>query len=279
MRIIFFNHYHNGDVFASKEYVRQIISLIPDADFIYQHYNSEKLLADIPITFYNLSESPVQIEDKITFAINGTDIFINTWIGNYLYPAPGINFVTYNAMFKKIFMWMSENGIASIPKRKASFYVPEIDFSYFNTQNITIPSNAILISNGPSLSGQSNTRGFDDLIERILKYTDYNLILTHQSSVSHKSRIFYTDSIIGVDGSDLNEISYVAEKCPIIIGKNSGPFCFTHTKNILSDESKKMIAVGNKKSDCFADGIRVGCNYVFVNDEHDDVTEKIMAEL
>lgn len=279
MRVVFFNHYHNGDVFATKEYVRQIIDHIPDAEFFYQHFNSPKLLADLPVTFVDLSRPMGQIVNRTSFLIDGDDLFLNTWIGNHLDIAPGINWVTYNAMFKRIFDWLRDAEIASIPKRKASFYIPEIDFSCFDVGGISVPENSILISNGPSMSGQSSTEGFDELAQRILESTDYNIILTHPSSVGSGDRIFYTSGMIRTVNGDLNEISFIAERCSVIIGRNSGPFCFTHTKNIINDSSKKMIAVGNKKHDCFTDGMKTECQYIFINDDHEEVTNRIMEEL
>ena len=63
--------------------------------------------------------------------------------------------------------------------------------------------------------------------------TDLNNIVDANTLVADKTK------------SNLNEISYISRFCDIIVGRGSGPFCFTHVKENLYDENKTYIAFGN----------------------------------
>ena len=48
-KIVFFNHFHRGDLHTNKEYIRQIMQELPDVEFEYLHANPNKLLLDLNI--------------------------------------------------------------------------------------------------------------------------------------------------------------------------------------------------------------------------------------
>lgn len=271
--ISFYNTAHNGDIFASKEYIRQIIESYPEFSFSYFHQNSPKLLADLPVSYMDYGINPLPPFSK--FIVKDDTIFINTWIGNYLYLFSGINWYTYYLMFKEIYQYLEDQGLPRIRMKKITEYIPQTDFSFFDVDKIVVPNNSILMSNGPSMSGQSDTQGFESTIERILSETNYNIILTHNSEVL-SDRIFYTNDIISTKNGDLNEISYISERCDISIGRNSGPFCYMHTQSILMDSSKVLISVGNREEDCFPYHMKLKCSYNFINDTVCDVPTSIM---
>jgi hypothetical protein len=109
-------------------------------------------------------------------------------------------------------------------------------------------------------------------------FPNRKIIPTHRTPIINDN-ILYTDDIIKTFGGDLNEISWIAEKCKYIIGRNSGPFCYMHTKNILNDKTKKIIAVGNTKRDCFLYNMQVDSDYRILIDENEEELIKSIIKI
>lgn len=260
-KIFFYNHFHNGDLFGSKYFVKSILNQLPNLKFYYLHENSKKIFLDLNleqdnIYNFNLPVSKRFYEDEDAF-------YINTWIGNYLNLGLGVNWQTSYEMYKIIFEEINNKFNVNIKIKNIEDYFPEINFDLYDIpKNLNIDyENTIIFSNGPVRSGQSNIQDVDVIVDLLLNILpEKNIILTHQSNIKN-NKITYTSEIIKTSDGDLNEISWVAEKCKYIIGRNSGPFCFMHTKNILNDESKKIIAFGNTLSESFVSGIKVKADY------------------
>jgi hypothetical protein len=272
MRIVFFNHYHNGDIFASKGYIADLIKEFKGHELIYQHFNSPKLLRDLNIDFRTLDAPLGSFTDRTPLAGDRDSIYVNTWIGNYLPYGDGINWRTYHDMFKKIYSALSNVNDRSIDFGPVEYYFPQIDYDYFDIPNIKIPSNSVIISNGPVLSGQSELQDLNKLIQSVLDNTDKNIILTHFAPFN-SDRIAFTNNLISTTGGDLNEIAWIAEQCDYIIGRNSGPFCFMTNKSIMSNKNKTIISIGNNEKDSFIYNIPIDASYYFI---HDDEINKIM---
>jgi hypothetical protein len=88
--------------------------------------------------------------------------------------------------------------------------------------------------------------------------------------------VVFTNDIIKSNECDLNEISYLSTFCDIIVGRNSGPFCFASTKNNLKDPNKTFYAFGNKETDCFVYEVDVECKFIF---EYFNTLEDIIMSL
>lgn len=265
MDLILYNHYHNGDIFASKGYISDLIKEFKGHNVTYQHHNSPKLLNDLNISFVSIEVPMGNLRDRVKYFVEGNKIFVNTWIGNYLNPSVGINWQTYHSMFNEIYSFISDQIDRTLELGPIEYYIPEINFDYFDTPNIEIPKDSIIISNGPVMSGQSYLSDLNSLINQIVSETDYNIFLTHFAPFNH-DRIYYTSNLIDTKNGDLNEISWIAEQCKYIIGRNSGPFCFMHTKKILNDNSKTIISIGNKKEDSFTYGMKLSSRYLYFDD-------------
>lgn len=278
MNIVFYNHYHNGDIFASKAYVEDIIKEFKGANFYYQHPNSPRLLRDVDIEFRDIEAPLGALPVREKFRVSKDTIFINTWIGNYLNLGSGINWPTYHKMFNVIYEFLYDETDNKIPLGPVEYYIPEIRYDYFDIPDVTIPENSVIISNGPVMSGQSNLQNIDSIVNSILEHTDYSIILTHFSPFN-SDRVYYTNNITNIIGGDLNEISWIAEQCKYIIGRNSGPFCFMHTKKILNDRSKTIISLGNKAEDSFTYGMELPSNYQFILDDAPDLNDRILKAI
>ena len=267
MKIVFFNHYHNGDIFASKGYIADLIKELSSHELYYQHYHSPKLLRDLNIQYQTLEAPLGSFSDRTPLAGDRDSIYINTWIGNYLPYGDGINWNTYHTMFSKIYSAISDMMDGFIELGPKEYYVPEINYEYFDLPDVKVPPGSIIISNGPVLSGQSDLGDLNGLVQRLLDETDRHIILTHFAPFNSE-RISFTNNIISTTGGDLNEISWLASECEYIIGRNSGPFCFMNTKKILNNPNKKIISIGNNEKDSFIYDFPTKAKYNFVHDSN-----------
>jgi hypothetical protein len=145
---------------------------------------------------------------------------------------------------------------------------PVIDYSKFPAcQNISIDKikKNVLFSNGPVHSGQCDYTGnLSEIIEFVAdSYPAIDFYATHKYNSSKKNVIFTSD-IIKSERPDLNEISYISTFCNLIIGRNSGPFCFTTTKDNVLTEGKKFFSFGKRELDSFYVGIEdAKCRFHF----------------
>ena len=79
-KIVFFNHFHKGDLHTHKEFIRHLQFELPDVTFEYMHNNVEKLTAELNIP---LVGSPSELNNKEPFYYDEDTetLFINTWVG------------------------------------------------------------------------------------------------------------------------------------------------------------------------------------------------------
>lgn len=306
--INFYNAFHNGDMFVSKEFIRHIVSELPNFKFGYYHLNHPKTTRDLQIEYLgtpSFKENSKFVEDEDT-------LNINSWIGAY-HPVHtpelphfwngGINYIclynTWEYIFSKINSYF---GTDLKIKKSPNDYIPTINYEMFDVSDYDrfleerSKTKKILFSNGPAMSGQS----FPDDLSRIisafaLKYPQHDFICTRKFTTQIKN-IFFTDDIykereeIFSTNSfwndrqskicDLNEISYLSRNCDLIVGKNSGPFVYCMTKENFMKENKYIISFNKDMEDSLGYGIDLECEYVFSNIfEYNSVVETIEEKL
>ena len=237
--VYFFNNFHNGDIFYSKEFVIDIKNKIGQNHY-YIHNNDFSILKDIDIqqirkNLSNKNEISIEESDK--------DLYINTWIGQqkakYLSTAnSGCNLNTNYNMFCDIYKQLS------IEINPIEYYIPAVDFQKVQTTNIDnfIKPNKkyILICNNNVCSGQSENFNFDPIIDYLsTTFPDLIFIITNNTYLN-KNNIFNFSDIVGIN-NNLLEISYISTKCDVIIGRASGPFCFTHIKENIKNPNKTFV--------------------------------------
>lgn len=261
MHVVFFNFYHNGDLHASRGLVRATMKKLgSEHTFSYWHRNDPSLLLDIEglqhatlignDRFTGLNEHSNNIRSGIP---NETEtVYINTWYNNqhgkYM-NRYGITFDSLYASFddscKQLFGF-SLNDISSDVRD----FFPTIDYSKFDigaTQEWlrSNPGTKILIENGNALSNQSYNFDFTPIIADLAKkYPDKLFILSKRENIQLRN-VFYTGDITRKNGCDLNEISYLGTFCDTIIGKASGVFTFTLTRQNLFERDVKYICLTN----------------------------------
>lgn len=244
IKILFFNDWHSGDVHMSRPYVLDLMKCLGDCDYYYYHPNNPKLLADIA----NLTYTPTKID---------ADIKIDTWIGQYFYsgvmsPWMGCNFPNYYAVMCKLYESIK---LAEFIK-PIGHYLPVINYSHFDIKNIDryfreTKKAHVLICNNGTLSKQAPEVDFNEIVSTLAKiYPDITFIISNRDG-GHFSRnnITYCSEVIDNPETtcDLNEISYISTHCDLIVGRSSGPYSFSITKENV--ETNQFVCICNTQSD------------------------------
>jgi hypothetical protein len=78
-----------------------------------------------------------------------------------------------------------------------------------------------------------------------------------------KDNVFFTDDIFaGATGGDINEIAYLSTHAEVIVGKNSGPFMFTHVWDNIMNPNKAFVSLSHRPSDSYPyNVIGIACRY------------------
>lgn len=275
--IVFYNNFHNGDIFFSKGYVKNIIEQFPEISFYYSHKNDPKITRDLNIGFMDMNNYSIPQSHKLILDKNR--LFINTWIGNYIDGYLDCNWKSLHIMYEHIFKYLEELFNINIQRLNINEYSPSIDFSYYD---IPVDFNCdydqtIIFSNGPVLSGQSILESTDFIVESLLNYfPEKKLILTHKTNIN-SNNILYTSDIIKTSGSDLNEISWLASKCKYIIGRQSGPFSFMQTDKNINDKKKIIISFSNNEKVNWLYEIKTKSKYVnLIETDKNDLINNII---
>lgn len=262
-KIVFFNHYHRGDIFTHRGFIQHLQKLLPNIKFEYLHFNHPKLTRDLEIP---LVGDPSRFSKKLRYQKEGSILYINTWVGAYsklfkIYKGLNMNFLMHQ--WKEIFSFIENEMKCNIFMKKKEDYLPSIDFNYYDTSKIDSfflnyqNKKSVLLCNGSPKSKQSFLYNMASYIISIAKkYPDCIFICTEKFENS-QDNIFFTDDIIKCSEEeskrapwedmsknicDLPEISYISEKVNLIVGKNSGPFCFCETRNNYLNLNKNFLS-------------------------------------
>jgi hypothetical protein len=290
--ICFFSHFHNGDIFHIKSFLREIISEI-DTEFYIAHPNSEILTCDMDLKYINLPlywskfanvyeknrelnkhHVDLMVGKEYTKFINTEECFyINTWIGGYFSPeneyTGECSLRGFYKMFSNIYKNINDEFGTNLKLKELNDYIPTVDYSKIDCQKIDnfVEQNIlpkVLICNGPALSGQTTYNS--DMSEMLIPLAENNrdkIFICTKKFQTHLNNIKFTDDIFKLDRCDLNEISYLSKFCYLIVGRNSGPFCFTTTKENLNDETKTFLAFGSRETDSLPYRMDINSSFIF----------------
>lgn len=297
-KIIFFNHFHKGDLHTHKEFIRHIQSELPNVEFEYMHNNAEKLTAELNIP---LVDSPNELNNKEPFYMDEDALYINSWVGcnwDVFCKHGGINMLTLYEQWEGIVAQINDVFDTDIKLREEKeSYLPKINYNALSITgvdqyiNSTVGARKILICNNVP---QSNQSFGSDMREHILPfaemYPDTHFICTNKFDTDGHSNIKFTADIIGpVEDGDLQEISYLSTYCDVIVGKNSGPFVFCETYDNYMDETKTFVSFNTKHPDyedvheTMSKDLNIKCKYtavpIFSNSLSPEDHENIMAAL
>lgn len=255
MRIIFFNAFHNGDVHLSRGFVRAIMRYVrdkidPNIRFGYAHRNDHGLLKDIPGLELNCPWGNHNEHDNLVH--NGDDVYINTWYGQQHHKYMNRYGISFDTLYSAIddsckSLWqVSLSDISSSPRT----FFPIIDYDAFEISKAKDWLNKhqgrkVLVENAQALSGQAINFDMSEVIGRVAQnHPEITFIMTAPSS-SLASNIVQSRDIIGKNGTDLNETSYLSSACEMVIGRASGVFSFCITQENLFGRPLKMPCFSN----------------------------------
>jgi hypothetical protein len=287
-KIIFFNHYHRGDLLTHKEFIRQLQNELPDFTFEYMHFNHPKLTRDLNIP---VTGAPENLDAKTPFYQDDGVLYINTWIGCFwdiFCEHGGINMNSLWHQWDKILDTINGHFNTEIALRAdKESYLPKIDFTKFDVSSIdeflkTNTNKKILICNGPPKSGQSFSDNMQDFINLAAEESpNIDFICTTKFDTTLNNVLFTDDIIVDnevedkrapwedreVNNCDLQEISYLSEHCDAIVGKNSGPYVFCETYNNYMNPNKKFLSynvswgIGKPPTETMSNGLDIKCKY------------------
>ncbi|MDP9175050.1 MAG: hypothetical protein M3O30_14480 [Planctomycetota bacterium] len=244
-RIVFYNHWNNGDVYLSRPVVEYLMKMLPGREFVYSHACPADLLGDIeglkydPAPLVGLWNQPRWIIDEPS-----STVFINTWVGLcgtyyvFLPPFGGhcISLVHYvfSEQLRDLFNIEPPDVTQFIPVVNYSkFFIGEVDRFVEKDKR-----RKVLISNGKVLSKQAENFDFSPIVDRLARnFPDILFIPTAPLSVSRPNVIQSAD-IIKKGRPDLNETGYLSTFCDVIVGRSSGPYTFSiNPQNIYSNKA------------------------------------------
>jgi GR25 family glycosyltransferase involved in LPS biosynthesis len=283
MNIVFYNHFHNGDIHYSREFIKDIMKKYKANSYSYYfdlyHVCDKNIIKDCNINY--LGKLPDSVLKEQQLSVIDDTIYINTWVGQnkrYFVDNYGINLKANYQIYKNIYKNLG------IKLDDIEQYIPEINYDYYEKNKINKffkgkeNNLKILVSNGITRSAQCNNFDMNKTVENLSNlYNDIIFILTDSSEKIYKENIFYTDDIINKK-CDLNEISYLSTYCDVIIGRASGPYAFSMTKNNMFNSKKSFICFCDKPE--FEWHISSKCRHI-VSDKNtnDDVFEIISDEI
>jgi hypothetical protein len=275
--IVFFNHFHNGDVFLSKEFVRYFTVVRPDWKFIYSHGNPSNLILDVedveyrPAIYFALPYlSGITEENGVTF--------VNTWVGamNHAFLGKGCTIQAVYDMFTHYTKELLGEGLPPIED-----FVPRVDYSQYKIHKAREFFKSIhpdpdivaeiFISNGDVQSQQADNFNMNNLISDLAdQHNDCRFFLSNiMGDRIQKENILYTQDIIGSEGkSDLNENGFASLHCDIIIGRSSGSFTFSLTKRHFDFKKTYYTLLSGSGFNGF-DQLPSACKFISINDIQD----------
>jgi hypothetical protein len=286
--IVFFNHWHYGDLFSTRGLVADIKRQLQDYNFVYAHNRNPWAVADL---CKSLSRTPADkilnqmINMRIRFAKNGDDLFINTWVGAYeglwgsnTHPS----YISHHKIFEECYKGLNQQFGTNLKLDSDVWtYVPEIDYSPYNTKTaddfLASVNRCHLICNGAVQSTQSSMGNMQTIIETLAaKYPNDTFVATELFETTMPN-IYFTDNIFQKT-CDMCEISYLSTKVDVVAGKNSGPFTYANTKQNLHNPNKKLICFSHKLEDTLPHGLDFAAEFIFSDTINDSTAVEIIEK-
>jgi hypothetical protein len=245
-----YNHFHNGDIF----YARVLINgLVEKYNVNFYHNLSSPLLSDMD-GVSEISGVPHHFDIHMNDLQNRN---VNSWIGqqNMIFvntQIPGCSFENYFHLVKII---LNHYNLEINPNEE--YYLPTVNYEkILNYESVSrrmseIKSKynkIILISNGNVNSGQAINVDLSGAIVALANNNPSSLFLTTTPINHNHPNIIDTSSLTNAN-PDLLQISLISTFCDIIVGRASGPYCYTHTKENLLNPNKTYISFSNNPNE------------------------------
>lgn len=305
-RAVLYNMFRNGDLFLTREFAKSLIAQLPTFQWYYAHGNHSDSLKDLPATYlpmahhwevcasnhcqkHEVSEllpkyKPLHEYETVRYLSQLSPMYINTWPGCFY----NIHFDhnTYPNMHEYLNIWRDlGKKISNHVQQEIIFnddvinYFPTLNESSFDQHLVQQFHNdlwnagykkRILFANGKSMSGQSQLQSMDNAIIKLARqYPKIAMVVTSEIiNAKLPQNIFYTSDFF-IKPFDLPEIAMFSSYCDIIVGKNSGPYTFAHTKKNIMDKNKTFVSFSNLARDNTLYNIESLCSF-----SHSDTSDE-----
>ena len=270
--ICFFNHMMNGDSFVSKEYVRELISLFPSIRCTYAHGNHQSIVADLNCDLIRNFPTDLQRSLPLAYQQESGTLFINTWVGCWIgrFLHTGVqdhaNFPILYESWKEVYSFLNLQI-----QKDYTHYLPTINWETFDLSQANKYLNSIegksliLVCNGMQQSNQSNVGNMRDVVNHLaVVYPSFEFLLCAPIDVDLPN-VLFADNIFNSNVGNLNQISYISQHAKLIIGKNSGPFTFSHTKENLENSGTTFLCFSTKFHECLMGAGNYDAKFYFSN--------------
>jgi hypothetical protein len=248
--VTFYNHFGNGDLWISREFVKQITELISADNYYYAHAKDHHLLFDLP--YIKKAEITDICNMREPYVLYGDSIYINTWLGyaygKYVFPNVTLSIANMKRMFNDTLSYIGINYRFNATNFN---YVPRPDYAFIEDGYITninkfilnnIQSKLVLISNGNVQSNQASNFDFKPIINNLANKHINTIFLVTENYEEKPDNVLYAGDIIKkTDGSDLPEISYFSQFVDLIVGRSSGPYVYAQTTLNYSNPDMSII--------------------------------------
>jgi hypothetical protein len=246
-KIKLFNYYHNGDIFYSRMLVQFLLR--NNYEIEYYHNLNTPLLND----YDNLTEIkgiPSEWVHTLDIKDSYPNGILNTWIAQgdaRFFNQPPYPFA---CCYENHFSIVKEiNKLLNLDLGDDEVILPKITFDKLENYQIIKTKmeefkekyeKVILISNGNVHSGQADNFDFTSIIESLsYLFPKYLFITTQKINTPQQNIIDSFD--ITTSYPDLIYIGFISTYCDVVVGRNSGPYCYTMIENNIMDENKIYI--------------------------------------
>lgn len=240
-----YNHFHNGDIFFS----RMIVNLLKSKFQIRFYHNLTPPLFQDMVDVEEIHGIPPEFQTHDHFLTSTNFNAVNTWLGqgSMRYTNrinAGCSFENHMELTKEICSHFD------ISVNEIEEYLPTVEFQ--NLPNFEKVNNdmseykrkfrkIVLISNGDVHSMQSHNFDFSPIINHLCEQFPDVLFICTKSIDSINPNMINVESITQIL-PDLLYISQISTFCDVIIGRASGPYCFSQIKENLLNHNKTFIA-------------------------------------
>jgi len=291
--ICFYTHFGNGDIFLSKEWIKDIQRQTKDVEYLYAFNKSSRLIQNINIKHIPINNT-FNRNQIHSFDSKQNILFINTWPGAYFpilqqkkFPYIGCNYNSYAQIYNIIINIINQQFEFNIKLKDNYFeYIADVDYSSYQIEQVDdflnkfTNKNKYLICNSRGNSNQSSTYNgnMKPIIDNLSERFDESVFFITEDFENKNKNVYYTGDFIKNIDNDLHEISYLSTKCNMILGRNSGPMCVCLTKENLFNKNKIVYSFGNWEKHNQASFGCENADWNFIEDEIvslDDLTLKI----
>ena len=174
--IVFFNHWHYGDLFSTRGWVADIKRQLPETNFFYAHKKNPRAIIDLVETLDDENNAAVLggIDQWNRFGSDDDTILINTWVGSYmgLWANTHPSYISHHRIVGECYNNLRQQFDIDLKLSDNVWdYVPQIDYSKYNTKAVdeykNFTGNVYLFCNSEVASKQSSMDNMQKIIEYV----------------------------------------------------------------------------------------------------------------